>query len=118
MLKQAEALRSRNETLSFDLSASKSAARQLRDELAERAEENMDIVSQVSACLSLLPLFLSLLHVLSLILSLSFLLYFSVSLSIFLSIVRKLHILIFRSYFSFPGVSGERFAPKGGATGP
>lgn len=47
MLKQAEALRSRNESMTLELSTSRSAARQLRDELAERAEENVDTLNQV-----------------------------------------------------------------------
>ena len=49
VLKQAEALRSRNESMSLELSTSRSAARQLRDELAERAEENVDTLNQVRA---------------------------------------------------------------------
>ena len=48
-MKQAEALRSRNESMSLELSTSRSAARQLRDELAERAEENVDTLNQVRA---------------------------------------------------------------------
>ena len=52
MLKQAEALRSRNESMALELSTSRSAARQLRDELAERAEENVDTLNQVCDSIS------------------------------------------------------------------
>ena len=65
VLKQAEALRSRNESMSLELSTSRSAARQLRDELAERAEENVDTLNQVRAVnFSVLSILLSILSTL------------------------------------------------------
>ena len=64
-MKQAEALRSRNESMSLELSTSRSAARQLRDELAERAEENVDTLNQVRAVnFSVLSILLSILSTL------------------------------------------------------
>ena len=40
MLHQAEVFRGRNETLTKELTLSRGTARQLRDELAERADES------------------------------------------------------------------------------
>ena len=48
VLHQAEALRSRNESLTKELTLSRGAARQLRDELAERAEESSTTMNEVS----------------------------------------------------------------------
>jgi hypothetical protein len=47
VLHQAEALRSRNESLTKELTLSRGTARQLRDELAERAEESSATMNQV-----------------------------------------------------------------------
>jgi deoxycytidylate deaminase len=48
VLHQAEALRSRNESLTKELTVSRGTARQLRDELAERAEESSATMNQVA----------------------------------------------------------------------